>query len=165
MKNKYLIINNNYVKNDLHSFIIYLDYFSIQQYLLSTSKYFQIQVIRKIKFSIARLLMIMMYLLKIYQLRYKTEYLDDTAICIFKGQGEWGNIIKLIDDKGSLKIIKKVFNNSIYQQEQEFYNKYANNKSLLQLPKHVFKPQNIIEIEFLKLKSLLKIYQEPKMNI
>lgn len=154
MKTKYLINKGYYIKDDLTSLLLYFDYFSQG---LSLPKQLGDPLIRKLLHFVLRIFIIVLYITKLYTLLYKTTYLKENATIIIKGRGSWGSTIKLIKKKDKFKIIKILQNKNLYEKEKKFYNIYKNKSTRIKLPKSRFLKGNVIEMEFLKLKSFQRL--------
>lgn len=151
MKNRYIVSNAFYIKDNLNSFLLYFDYFITPG--LSVKGYMKNKFLNRIVYNMLRTIIVLLYISHAYTLRYKRVSLTDNALIIFKGSGKWGNLIKLVEDNGKLKIIKKVFNKNIFFKEKKFYEKYKSNRSRIKLPICYFREGKIIEQEFLPFKS------------
>lgn len=112
-----------------------------------------------------RLMIIIAYIFKLYNIRYKIATLNEDALVIYKGKGKWYNTVKLIQINGQLKIIKRTSDKSAYVREKKFYQKYKNNSSNIKLPNMKFCGNNLIEIEFLKMKSFQKKINDGSINL
>lgn len=153
--NRYIISNDFYIKDTQEVYLQYFDYFLSPG--LPLAGYIKNQFIRRICYNFIRLSLIILYITKLYKLRYRTTLIEDNALIIFKGPGKWGNVIKLIKENETLKIIKKVSSHSKYLQEKKFYEKYKNNKSNIKLPKHKFLKNNTVEIDFINASNFQKL--------
>lgn len=162
MKNNFLINKGYYIKNDLDSLLLYFDYFSQG---LTLPKYLSYPLIRKIVHILLRVFIVISYITRAYKLMYKITSLNDDAILVIKGRGKWGSSIRLVNKNGNLKIIKKVANRNIYLAEKNFYMSYVNNQTRIKLPMHIFHKKNIIEIDFLRLKSFQRMILDGTCNV
>ncbi|MBI5122779.1 phosphotransferase [Candidatus Roizmanbacteria bacterium] len=159
MKNNYIINKGYSVKYDLKSLLLCYDYFN---HGIKLPRYIDYIFMRKILHYILRIIIIIAYVLNLYKLKYKTIILDENSIVIFKGKGEWANTVRLLEVDGGLKIQKITFDKQTYLREKNFYkNNYLNFK----LPKMYFKGNNIIEIEFLKVKSFQRLINDGSINL
>ncbi|HEX8965408.1 MAG TPA: RIO1 family regulatory kinase/ATPase [Patescibacteria group bacterium] len=150
MKNIYLNYKGYYIKDDLKSLLLYYDFFSQG---LSLPKQISHSFIQKSLHRTLRLLIIILYITKIYLLVYKRVNLEDDAIIIIQGKGTWGSTIKLVEKNNEYKILKKVRNKKLFLKEKMFYDTYKNTGTKIRLPECKFLSKNIIEMNFLKLKS------------
>lgn len=162
MKNRYIINKGYYIKDDLSSFLLYFDYFSQG---LTLPKFVSNTYIRKIAHTLLRIILIFSYISKLYRLNYPLIALRDNAIIIINGRGKWGSRIRLVKINGKFKIIKRVQSKQIYLKEKKFYTAYQNNAANIKLPKHVFKKNNIIEMEFLRLKTFQRLILEGSFSL
>lgn len=165
MKNTYLINDGyyiRYIKEDLSSLLLFYKYFYTDLFL---PKYLNFTLIRKVFNKIILILIPLIYISKIYKIKYKTVLIDDEAIIILKGKGAWASTIKLVKIEDKFKIIKKLPNEKSYLKEKKFYETYKNNPSDIKLPKHKFVGNNTIEIDFLKTKSFQKLIIDGSYNL
>lgn len=161
--NQYIISNDFYIMNDLNSFMIYFDYFISPN--LPLTKFIRITSLRRRAYTTLRTVVIILFLLQIYKLRYKITYLEDSAILIFKGSGKWSNRIKLKKRKNRIIVKKTVFSKKIFEKEKNFYNKYKRNDSKIFLPKSKFIAPNIIEMEFINMDNFNKLIVNGKFDL
>lgn len=162
MKNNYIINKDFYIKDDLSSFLLYYDYFS--QGLSQLNRYTDSPFIRKIFHHLLRGFILLTFYLKIYKYIYKSISLDENALIIIKRKGGWANTLKVFNKGKKLKVLKKSFNKDSYTREQNFYNKYKDNTTRIQLISHTFLPDNFIEMDFVKAKTLQRLINEGEIN-
>ncbi len=162
MKNNYIVNKGYFIKYDLNALLLCFDYFN---HGLPLPKYIDFIFTRKILHRVARLLIIVAYFLRLYRFKYKIVTINDNATIILKGIGKWSSEVKLIKKGEKLKVIKKTFDNNIYQKEKEFYQKYKNNSLKIKFPKCIFLKDNIIEMEFLKAKSFQRLIRDGSFNL
>lgn len=160
MKNKYIKKwSNKYIKNDLSSLLIYFDYFSPG---ISLPKFMKKYTILRYSFyKIFRFLIIGIFFTKLYHFLYEMIELDDDFIIKVQWEWNWSNTITLIEKDEAKVIYKKVYSQEIYQKEKLFYNTYKLNWSKnICLPQMIFLDNNVIQIEFIQLKTFEKLINE-----
>lgn len=147
-----------YIKDDLSSILLYFDYFSPGIHLPIILKNYQ--KIKYFFYKFFRIIIIVIFFTKLYKLVYKIIKEEENFIIKIIWEGNWLNTIQLVNINGEYKILKKVYNEEIYNKEKLFYDTYKNNISNIKLPKCIFHKDNIIEMEFIKHKTFEKLINE-----
>lgn len=160
MPNKYIKKwDNKFIKNDLASLLIYFDYFSPWIPLPKIIKKYTVW--RYIFYKIFRGMIMFIFATWLYKILYEVVTSEEDFIIKIIWEGNWWNTISLIKNNWELKIYKKVHNESVYEKEKLFYHTYCKNASnLLLLPKMTFLDENVIEMEFIQLKTFQKQISE-----
>lgn len=158
---KYIKKDNKYIKKDLTSLFLYYDFFSPGFRLKGMFNPFWLKLFLH---KVLKFVIFIVYITNLYRLSYEVIDLDEDFIIRILGKGEWANEIVLKESKGKLFIYKKVASAENYEKEKKFYNLYKNNKSRIKLPKHVFLPNNLIQIEFIKAKTMQRLFWEGSLS-
>lgn len=160
MQNKYLKKwNNKFIKNDISSLLLYFDYFSPWIPLPKVMKKYTFA--RYVFYKLFRAIIVLIFFTWLYKKLYEIVEMDEEFIIKIIGEGNWWNTVSLVKNNWELKIYKKVHSQEIYDKEKLFYNTYSKNSSnLICFPKMSFLDENIIEMEFIQLKTFEKQINE-----
>lgn len=161
MKNKYIVNKGFSVRYDLKSLLLCFDYFNHGIILPKNLDYI---FTRRLIHYVLRCLIAIAFLLRLYKFFYKIVELNDNAIVIFKGKGQWSSTVKLVRKNNTFKIVKIPYDKQYFMKEKEFYKEYVNQKSKIKLPTCTFTKDGLIEIEFLNTKSFQRLINEGSMN-
>lgn len=146
-----------YVKKD--NVLIKKNYKVIMLYIKQISpgiilpKIIDLQILRFIAHKLFEIFVLIFYVTRAYQLRYKDLFIDDNSLLIINGKGKWKSRVKLKKINNRL-IINKTVNDLIsFRSEKKFYKLYKNNKTRIKISDYEFKDKSIT-YSFINAKSL-----------